>query len=73
MDPLFETVAPWAATAAIYGFPLWLAWWLSDGFADWQLLGGSAVAVRPAYNPYTGHPGSIVVNADTAAPLTFPE
>lgn len=72
MMDLINTIGPYAIGLVLYGFPIWLAWWLSDGFAGYRIRVGCAVKVAPAFNPYTGTNSLIVVNAETNAPNTFP-
>lgn len=71
MQILFEYIGPFAMIAIIFGFPLWLAWWLSDGLLEWNLSDNNIVSIKPAFNPYNGESGYIFISSHTGGPLTF--
>jgi hypothetical protein len=79
MTKLLDSVSVWLILAAYFGFPVWLAWWLSDGFkflntvpVDPNYVPGS-VSYRPIYNPYTGATCVAPVDKQTGAPRAYPE
>lgn len=70
MQEIIDGVGPYIMGLLVVGLPLCLAWWLSDGFENCH-FGSGHIQVVPGYNPYTNSPGTIVVDADTRAPLAF--
>jgi hypothetical protein len=71
MLTFLNMVGPWLVGAVMFGLPVWLAWWLSDGFAGWEWAESSPVSYRPGYNPYTGHYGIVAYNSDTGGPVAY--
>ena len=39
MHKALAMVGPWLFGFVLFGFPVWLVWWLSDGFRDIRFCG----------------------------------
>jgi hypothetical protein len=70
MMEFLNAIGPWAVGALIFGIPVALAWWLSDGFANVE-IGSGDMHVVPAFNPHTHRAGSAVVFKSTGAPVAY--
>jgi len=70
MLEIIDGVGQYIMGLLVFGLPAWLAWWLSDGFANCHFASGY-IQVVPGYNPYTNSSGIVVIDRDTRAPLTF--
>jgi len=63
-------IGPWVCGAFIFGIPVALAWWLSDGFADVE-ISSSGTRVSVASNPHTQRAGLAVVSNSTNVPVAY--
>jgi hypothetical protein len=70
MSEFLNFIGPWACVAVIFGVPVALAWWLSDGLAGIEISSsGSRIAAVP--NPYTNKAGLAIVSNATGLPLAY--
>lgn len=70
MLKLLDIVGPWACAAFIFGVPIALAWWLSDGFTNFE-ESSPGTRIRPGVNPITHMPGLVVVSRYSGLPVAF--
>jgi hypothetical protein len=71
MRELINFIGPWFIGVVIIGFPVWLAWWLSDGFMGWGRLEPPSISYRPACDPRTGKTSIAPVNTTTEFPVSY--
>jgi len=68
---IINAIGPWLVGGFIFGVPVWLAWWLSDGFEgflDWP-SGGTHVGV--AVNPTTHKSCTAVISNESGQPISY--
>lgn len=70
MTEFLNAFGPWVVGGVVFGIPIALAWWLSDGFASVE-IGSGETHVVPAFNPHTQRPGHAVVFKPTGAPVAY--
>jgi hypothetical protein len=71
-----DAVGPWLVGLVIFGLPVALAWWLSDGFKGWKWQADPTirphVETRTVFNPRTNEFEVVAVNMATQPPTRFP-
>ncbi len=72
MIELLNAIGPWIVGAVLFGFPIWLAWWLSDGFTEWDHISPSSISYEPRCDPHTGKYQVVPVDAETGIPIVSP-
>ena len=76
MSDFVSMLAVWAVMAAIIGVPVALAWWLSDGFADWHVIENAAPTCLPYRTMASPNaPGGVEmvpVDQFTGLPIRYP-
>ena len=70
MKEFLNAIGPWVVGVAVFGVPVALAWWLSDGFSSVEVGSGETLVV-PAFNPHTQRAGHAVVSKPTGAPVAY--
>lgn len=75
MTAFVNAIGPWLVGIVVFGFPVWLTWWLSDGFSGFSRdnYQASGIHYGPVYNAKTGHTGVAPINSATGQPLCYPE
>lgn len=75
MTAFINAIGPWLVGGIVFGFPVWLAWWLSDGFSGFSRDSYRAPGVHygPVFNGSTGHTGCAPINSETGQPLCYPD
>jgi ribose 1,5-bisphosphokinase PhnN len=64
-----NAVGPWLVGIFIFGVPIALAWWLSDGFSNVTFSSETEIRVVPNS---TGHHSNLaVVNIRTNVPISY--
>jgi hypothetical protein len=73
MRELINVIGPWLVGVVMIGVPVWLAWWLDDGFIGWGRLDPPPISYRSVCNPRTGKTSIAPVNAKTGFPVSYPD
>jgi hypothetical protein len=73
LSQIVNALAPWLCSGLMLGIPVWLAWWLSDGFKGWRRMPPSRIEYRNVVNPKSGRTIIAPVSEQTGLPVAWPD